>query len=190
MKKTLRESIPFVMITGIAEIAVGSILLSMDKLLPMLPGLLFLLPGLMGMRGNISSSLAQRLTSAIHIGLVSWEKGYNKVISENVKASISLSVIVSAIQGVGVFVWAFIAGIPMVAFWIIIFIAVLTASLSGVVQALVAVFTAVYSAYRGLDPDNVTIPLLATVGDVITILFVLLTVNLVLMIPGFVVTAG
>ena len=69
---------------------------------------------------------------------------------------------------------------------ILLLIALLTAGVSGVIQAFIAVFVAVYAAYKGLDPDNVTIPVLATLGDVLTIFFLFLFVEQVVVLRGLI----
>ncbi len=140
----------------------------------------------MELRGNISSSLAQRLGSAIHIGLVSWEKGYNKIIRENVSASIILSLLVSSVLSIAAWLWSLLVGIPVTSIAILLLIALLTAGVSGVIQAFIAVFVAVYAAHRGLDPDNVTIPVLATLGDVLTIFFLFMFVELIVTLRGLI----
>ncbi|MFQ5761751.1 MAG: magnesium transporter [Candidatus Bathyarchaeia archaeon] len=178
MSRVYREATPFVLLTALIELGAGSMLLGLEETFLLLPGLLFMMPGLMQLRGNIASSLAARLGSAIHIGLVSWEKGYNRILKENVYASIHLSLIMSAVLGAAAYAWTVALGLPVSSLWVLVLIAVLAATLSGVVQAHIAVFVAVYTAYRGLDPDNVTIPLLTALGDILTVLFVILIVNI------------
>ena len=165
---------PFIGFTTLAEIGAGAMLLQMQDFFLLIPGLLFLLPGLMTLRGNIAASMAQRLGSAIHIGIVSWEKGYNQIIRENVNASVALSLIFSVILSLGIFGWSIVVNAPISSLVILIIVALMTAGFSGVIQSFVAVFVAVYAAYRGLDPDNVTIPVLAMIGDLLTVAFVLI----------------
>lgn len=174
---------PFIAVTTVAEIGAGAVLLRMQDLFLLIPGLLFLLPGLMTLRGNIASSMAQRLGSAIHIGIVSWEKGYNQIIRENVNASVSLSLIVSAILSLGIFAWSFAVNAPISSLVTLVIVALSTAGLSGVIQSFIAVFVAVYAAYRGLDPDNVTIPILAMIGDLLTVGFILAVAGFLASLP-------
>ena len=180
------EATPFILVTTLAEIGAGSILLGNQDIVIMIPGLLFILPGLMTLRGSIASSLAQRLGSAIHIGLVSWQKGYNQIIRENVNASIVLSLIVSAVLSVLSWLWSTLIGLPVTSLFVLLLIAILTAGVSGVIQAFIAVLVAVYAAYKGLDPDNVTIPVLAALGDALTIFFLFLFVGLVVAVRGLI----
>lgn len=185
-----REVTPFVIFTMLAEVAAGAFLLNIRGFFELLPGLLFLLPGLMELRGNVSTSLAQRLGSAIHIGLVSWKKGYNDILEQNVEASIILSLIVSVVLGVGVYLWSLLVGLPIVSFITLLLLAFLTAVLSAVTQAFIAVFVAVYAAHKGLDPDNVTAPILSVMGDVLTIIFFILVIKLVLYLSSIIPAIG
>ncbi|MEM3737360.1 MAG: magnesium transporter [Candidatus Bathyarchaeia archaeon] len=180
MVHTYMEVTPFILLTTLAEIAAGAFLLDIRGFFELLPGLLFLLPGLMELRGNVATSLAQRLGSAIHIGLVSWDKGYNNILRSNVESSIALSLVVSGVLSVGVYLWSLVVGVLVVNLLTLILLAFLTAALSAVTQAFLAAFVAVYAAYRGLDPDNVTAPVLSVIGDILTIVFLILAVKLVL----------
>ncbi len=185
-----REVTPFVILTTLAEVAAGALLLDIRGFFEFLPGLLFLLPGLMELRGNVATSLAQRLGSAIHIGLVSWEKGYNEILKQNVGASITLSLMVSGVLSVGVYLWSLLVGLPIVSFIALLLLAFMTAALSSVTQAFMAVFVAVYAAHKGLDPDNVTAPILSVIGDVLTIIFFILVIKLVLYLSSIIPAIG
>jgi len=190
MWQVYREVSPFVLLTMLAEVAAGAFLLNIRGFFELLPGLLFLLPGLMELRGNVSTSLAQRLGSAIHIGLVSWEKGYNEILKNNVGASISLSLVLSGVLSVGVYLWSLLVGIPVVSFLTLLLLAFLTAILSSITQGFLAIFVAVYAAHKGLDPDNVTAPILSVIGDILTIIFFIAAIKLVLYLTTIASVAG
>jgi len=61
----------------------------------------------------------------------------------------------------------------------LIAIAVFAGFLSGLILALLTVFVAVKSYARGWDPDNITSPTMATIGDFVTIACIYLAVLLV-----------
>ena len=66
----VREALPFELIATVGGVVAGIILSGMTDELGMIPGLLVIYPGVLGLRGNISSTLGSRLGSAIHLGLI------------------------------------------------------------------------------------------------------------------------
>lgn len=180
VKKIYREVTPFVILTALAEIGAGALLTGLTDFYAILPGLILLLPGLMEARGNISASLGQRLGSAIHLGVIGWKLGFNDELKENVKSSLFLGLIVALVLACLAFFVSSLLGLSGLSIFGFILIALLTAFLSGVTQITITVLVALYSAYRGLDPDNITIPILATLGDVLTVFYLLIVVRLVI----------
>ena len=177
---TYKEITPIILLTIVAEIWVGVLLIGIEDFYELLPGLFIIVPGLMEARGNISGALGQRLGSAIHLGVVSWEDKFNEEVSENVKASISLGLLMSVFLGVLAFLSSILLGFKHMSLFDFVLIAVLTSVLAGVTQVVFTVFIATYSSHLGLDPDNVTIPALSVVGDILTIMYLLLTAKFVL----------
>ncbi|MFX1486132.1 MAG: magnesium transporter [Promethearchaeota archaeon] len=185
IKKIYREVAPFVILTALAEVGAGALLTGLSDFYAILPGLILLLPGLMEARGNISASLGQRLGSAIHLGVIGWNLGFNDELKENVKSSLFLGLIVAFVLACLAFFVCSLLGLSGLGILGFILIALLTAFLSGVTQIAITVFVALYSAYRGLDPDNITIPILATLGDVLTVFYLLIVVRLVMFVGTF-----
>jgi len=58
-------------------------------------------------------------------------------------------------------------------------IAVVAGVVSGVILAVLTVPLSIISYARGWDPDNVTAPLMATIGDLLTIVSIFLAALLV-----------
>ncbi|MFX1475080.1 MAG: magnesium transporter, partial [Promethearchaeota archaeon] len=96
-----REAMPVLLLTALAELLAGGLLQNIECFYAILPGLVVLVPGLMQLRGNISTSLAQRLGSATHLGLISWKQGFNTPLRSNIKASLVLVTVMSFLLGLG-----------------------------------------------------------------------------------------
>ncbi|MFN4133259.1 MAG: magnesium transporter, partial [Candidatus Hadarchaeales archaeon] len=62
---------------------------------------------------------------------------------------------------------------------LLLFIATASSLLSGVILAFLTALISIISYRHGLDPDNIVAPLIATVGDYLTILCIFITVILV-----------
>ena len=182
---TYKETAPIILVTIVAEIWVGVFLIGIEDFYELLPGLFIIVPGLMEARGNISGALGQRLGSAIHLGIVSWEDKFNEEVRENVKASASLGLLMSFSLGVLAFISSILLGFKHMSLLEFILIAVLTSTLAGVSQVGFTVFIATYSSHLGLDPDNVTIPALSVVGDILTIIYLLIVAKFTLSISGW-----
>ncbi|MFX0096168.1 MAG: magnesium transporter [Candidatus Hodarchaeota archaeon] len=179
IKKIYREVTPFVILTALAEIGAGALLTGLTNFYAILPGLILLLPGLMEARGNISASLGQRLGSAIHVGVIDWKLGFNDDLKENVKSSLLLGFVVAFVLACLAFFVSSLVGLSGLSLLGFVLIALLTAFFSGITQIAITVLVALYSAHKGLDPDNITIPVLATLGDVFTVFYLLIVVRIV-----------
>ena len=145
----------------------------------LLPGLIVMVPPLLGLRGNINGALASRLGTALNAGLIEPRLKLSAEIKVNLASSLILSIIASATIGVFAFGVNLLAGAPTIGVLELVAIAVFAGFLSGLILALLTVFVAVTSYARGWDPDNITSPTMATIGDFVTIACIYLAVLLV-----------
>ncbi len=151
------------------ELSAGSIFGRMEEYLKILPGVLVMIPPLLALRGNINGAMASRIGTALHTGVIDPGLRWTRELKVNVLSSIVLTLIASATIGILAFLSCTLTGVRTIGFLKFLEIATLGAVLSGVILSLVTVLVAVESYVRGLDPDNVTAPLMATVGDLVTI---------------------
>lgn len=179
-KKVVIETLPILLLCALGGGLAGYILGSMKSVFEILPGLIALVPAIIGMRGNISSTMGSRLGSAVHLGLVD-EGITSDTVIENLKSSISLSLYVSLLLPI-----FFVATALMVGFTLSIRFTALLALISittGLTTSFVLSFLTFFiinlSMRFKIDPDNITGPLLTTVGDVITLL-ILFTYSVIL----------
>lgn len=166
----LRQSLPLLLLCGVGEVFAGTLFGRSTETLELIPGLIVLVPALIGLRGNINSTMGSRLGSAAHMGLISSENFWNDEMKENFKASLILSVVMSFIAGLLALLVIYASGNTSANILLkIVTIAVLAGSISGILLAFITIAIIMYAFKRGLDPDNVVGPSLATVGDVITL---------------------
>lgn len=166
----LRQSLPLLLLCGVGEVFAGVLFGNSRHALELLPGLIVLIPALIGLRGNINTTLGSRLGSAAHMGLISSKSFWNAEMKENFKASLILSVVMSFLAGLLAYVTTLALEKSSVNIMLkIIVIAVIAGSIAGVILAFITLIIILYAFKRGLDPDNVTGPSLATVGDMITL---------------------
>jgi mgtE-like transporter len=165
----LRQSLPLLLLCGVGEVFAGALFGSSKHTLELLPGLIVLIPALIGLRGNINTTLGSRLGSAAHMGLISSSDFWNDELIENLKSSLLLSVIMSFLAGLLAYVTTVAVGRSSVSMLKLIAIAVIAGSVAGVILGFITLGIILYAFRKGLDPDNVTGPTLATFGDLITL---------------------
>ena len=180
----MRESVPILFLLLLGELVAGVILANGEVKFEHIPGLLILLPAILSLRGNISSALGSRFGSYLHMGLVKPEVSFSifkeGVVKENMYASICLNLLMSFALGIFAYFVALLVGITDVSLALLVFVAVVAGALSGIFLLFLTIFLAVFTSSKGLDPDNVLTPTVATIGDIFTVLFLFLVADLAL----------
>ncbi len=129
-----------------------------------------MVPAFIALRGGISGALGARMGSAIHMGLIERGNLWNDESQQNVIAAILLSAALSLLAGVLSYATSVLLGFQTVSLVALMFIATIAGTLAGIAQVGVTFGIILLAFHWGLDPDNVTTPSLATVGDVIALL--------------------
>ncbi|MBI3335360.1 MAG: magnesium transporter [Candidatus Portnoybacteria bacterium] len=166
--KVFREAFTIFFIGIIGSLGAGFLLSGMSSTLVAVPGLALLLPGILGARGTIHGSLGSKLSSLMHLGVIDHFAWDNELIRQNAalthKASLFISLVLAFIAS-GL---AKVAGIPVNPF-LLFFVSVVSGFLAGIIL-IILTNTIAFQAFRhGWDPDNVTAPLIATLGDFVTV---------------------
>ncbi len=162
------------LLAGLGLVTAGLLLERMESVLDRTPGLLIMVPALVALRGGISGAMGSRLGSAFHMGLIGRGDLWNEEAWQNVVAALLLSLVLSALAGVFSSVIAVLLELGSVDPIRLILIATLAGTSAGTVQVGITFGIILIAFRRGLDPDNVTAPSLATLGDIITMLLLLL----------------
>lgn len=161
-----RAMLPVLLVLTLVEIGSGLVLGSFEAELLRYPSLLVLVPVTIGTAGNLGSVLSARLSTAFHLGLLSFDSG-NDLLAGNAVATLALAVTVFPVIGVGAWALTGLTGGTSLSIWTVLLVAVS----SGVALAVLAVLVtlvATYTAYRfELDPDDVVIPVVTNVCDVL-----------------------
>ena len=134
------------------------------------PGLIVLVPPAIGLRGNIFTGVGNRLSTAIHTGTFSLSRSRRSVLGQNVTAAIVLTISASMLLGIVAKAVAVALGqgksVPLSDF-------VVVSTVGGVLASLVVVAATIGiagGAVRfGWDLDDVSAPLVSTLGDVVTL---------------------
>jgi mgtE-like transporter len=176
---TIKESIIALLFCSVGGLFAGIILGNMTYFLEAFPGLMVLIPGAIGMRGNIFGALGSRLGSNLHIGTLSPEFKRSKILSENILSSLVLTVILSvflAFLAKGVCILFNFESMSLFDFTLI---SVFAGVISSIVMLPLTMFISLKSFENGLDPDNVSTPIIAAFGDLFTLPSIILAIFLV-----------
>lgn len=182
VKSILRQSIPIFILCSLGGVVAGLLLETLKADLASIPGILILLPAVLGMRGNISGALGSRIASALHLGLIQPELKWNRTLSDNMMASLVLNTLMAMFSGIVAFYSYQLTGyadrVPasLIDLTLISFLA---GTMAGVLLSGLTVSLALLTYSKGMDPDNVLAPSLATVGDILTVLCLLVAVRIV-----------
>lgn len=168
-RSIVRTMVPILVVLTAIELVSGLVLETYEGTLLRYPTLLVLVPVTIGMAGNLGSILAARLSTAVHLGLLSFDPGDERL-TGNAVATVALAITVFPLVGAGAWAVRSLLGGAVLPLGTV----VLVALASGVVLAVLAVLVTVattYAAYRfQLDPDDVVVPVVTNVCDVLGVL--------------------
>ncbi len=165
-----RQGLIALALNSSTSLVAGAVLGSLTATFERRPGLLVLVPAAIGLRGNVFGSLGNRVSTSIHAGELQLRLRRSTVLGQNVLAAGALTlgmslvlVLVAAVVSVGLGLGHTIglADLALV-------------SIGGGALASLPVLAATLGLAAGAvrfgwDLDNVTAPLVSTLGDVVTL---------------------
>ncbi|WP_419928133.1 magnesium transporter [Candidatus Poriferisocius sp.] len=166
----VRQSLGALCILAVTSVIAGVVLGRSHERLAELPGLLLLVPAAIALPGKIFGALGSRLGTAIHTGTFRLSLRSSSVVGQNVWASLVLTLLMTLVlallasamaSGIGV------EGAISVADYLVV--SVVGGTLASVFVLLVTLGMATASVRWGLDPDNVTAPMVTAAGDVLAL---------------------
>lgn len=175
-----RQALPVILVSLIAGLFSGTILgtETMREGISTVPGVLLLLPAFLATRGGVYGSLGARISTGLHQGLIEPRFQLDRRLTNAVVASFINGMSVSVFIAVVTYLTLRLFGeggnlLELVG------IMVIAGFLSAVLMISVLI-TVIFVGYRrGLDPDNVTGPVVTTLGDVFGVLFLLVGIYVV-----------
>ncbi|MCU4800527.1 magnesium transporter [Halobacteria archaeon HArc-gm2] len=165
----MRTMLPILAVLTAVELGSGLVLDTFEDTLLRYPSLLVLVPVTIGMAGNLGSVLAARLSTAFHLGLLSFSPTDDRL-AGNAVATVSLSLTIFPLVGAGAWLVQGLFGATALPLRTVVLVALLSGLTLAVLAVAVTVVTT-YAAYRfSLDPDEVVIPVVTNVCDVLGVL--------------------
>ncbi|HDZ35509.1 MAG TPA: cation transporter [Thermococcus sp.] len=164
VKQAYKVSLPSLILSLIIGFFGGTFLgRYLEKISRDYPGLLVILPGMMGLRGNVFGSMASRFSTMLYLGDLEPSIRKKKVLKNIVIAMILSLIPVTILWSIGV-----IQGIRHHAFQILLIVVGSTILVSLILGYFTA-FVTIFAFRREVDPDSMAAPLVASMGDLLTI---------------------
>jgi mgtE-like transporter len=174
----MRTMLPILLVLTCIELASGFVLDTFEGTLLKYPTLLVLVPVTIGMAGNLGSILAARLSTVVHLGLVSFEPD-DEYLLGNAVATLGLAVTLFPLVGAGAWLAQTLVGGTALGIGTVVLVALASGAVLAGLAVIVTLVTT-YAAYRfGLDPDDVVIPVVTNVCDVLGVVVLFAVVRLV-----------
>jgi mgtE-like transporter len=172
----LKESLIALSICAVGDLCAGIILGNMEFFLQTYPGLMVIIPGAIGMRGNIFGSFGSRLSTHLHIGTLSPEFKRSDILDENITASLILTMVLSVLLAVIAKIICIIFNFESISLYDFVMISFIAGLFSTIIMLPITMFISLKSFEGGWDPDNITTPFIAAVGDFFTLPAIILSV--------------
>ncbi|WP_276299654.1 magnesium transporter [Halorussus lipolyticus] len=171
-----RATLPVLLALTVVEIGSGLVLGSFEATLLTYPSLLTLVPVTIGTAGNLGSVLAARLSTAFHLGTLSFDPTDDQL-AGNAAATIALALTIFPVVGAGAWLLSLVLGSARLPLLTVVSVALASGAALAVV-AIAVTLVATYTAYRfELDPDDVVIPVVTNACDVLGIVVLFLVVQ-------------
>ena len=164
MRRIVRNMFPLLIVLSIIVLWAGITLEGAEEMLTTYAILAVIVPTMVDMGGNLGAILSSRLTTRFHLGM-SVSDPRDRTLWANVAAVFALAATIFTALALGAYIIGQILGFPLP------LVDLLTITLiSGMSVAMIAVifsFGATYMSYRlGIDPDDITIPIVTNIVDV------------------------
>jgi len=176
----LKQSFPILLICLSIGIGSGIFLQSADKTFDLFPLLLSLVPQVIAQGGSIGGIVGSRVSTALYLGNAK-PFAFGQEVMKNLSAGIIMGLITGPLIGIVSFLMGIFTKTPLFQFYKIILISTLSLFILSLLMSIVAIFTAFLSFKVHLDPSNVVIPLITSMGDITGVIILITIVKFVLL---------
>jgi len=167
LRKILVESTPIMLIGGLLGTFSGSILGNSFNGLIGIAGILTMMPAFLEDGGAIGGILAAKFSSALHIGSLEYSLTPPKGARKMFLSMHLIGIIVFSLIGIFAFFISKSVGVGVLPLHEMIIISLIAGEILIFIVNLVAYYSSVIAFKHGIDPDNVTIPTITSLMDII-----------------------
>lgn len=166
LKKILLESSIIMLLSGLLDTFSGSILGNSFEGLIGIAGILTMIPAFLEDGGAIGGILAAKFSSALHIGSLEYSLIPPKNARKMFLSMHIIGIIIFSLIGSFAFIISMVIGIEILPIFEMVAISVIAGEILVFIVNLVAYYSSVISFKHGIDPDNVTIPTITSLMDI------------------------
>lgn len=178
--KNFKEILGSQIVSVLGGLFAGGILGYYTKNILLIPSMLIILPGFLEMRANISGPLASRLSSGLFLGIVNSKmraKNNTKILNGNIIASVLLTILACLFLGTLAFLmnyFVFQIYTPK-----LIFILLFAGIIANAIELPFTLFITFFLFRKGHDPNNIMGPFLTSLGDITSIVALLIALVII-----------
>ena len=177
-RKIMRESTPVLLACGFLGILSGTILGGKVEGLIAIPGILIMIPPFLEDGGAMGGILAARLSSALHLGAIKYEE---KIPEEVLRLFLMLHIlglIIFTLIGGFAYLVSKTFGITTLPLHMMIIVSIIAGEILILIVNIITYNISIISFKKGIDPDNVTIPIITSVMDIMGVACLVLVLML------------
>ncbi|HNT72028.1 MAG TPA: magnesium transporter, partial [Methanothrix sp.] len=167
MARIVRQSMPVLMIATLFSTVAGLFMGIYEEMLVAFSTVLLLIPVFNAVGGNLGGILSSRLTSAYHLGMIKMNGGIEGETKINFGCTLVLSAFLFPTLGLLAFVVSRAFGMDALGFGDLLTICLLAGLFTTILAILVTYYFTCFFVRIGVDPDNVTIPTITSMMDVL-----------------------
>lgn len=165
-----RQSVLALGLNSVTSFAAGAMLVGFEDTWRTLSPMLILVPAAIGLRGNVFSTLGNRLSTAIHTGTFRVSFKRDSVLGQNLIASFSLTLVMSVVLAAVAKVLGIALGAEQdISFLELTMVSALGGILGSIIVAAATVLLTIGAVRYEWDLDYLVAPTVSTLGDGITI---------------------
>src|SRR3989344_4589318 len=181
-KTIVMQSVLILAAAGAIDVLAGIMLESKVHNLTAIPILLVLLPVFLEEGGNIGNTLASRIGTKLHLGTLNTKLEVGKEVRKEFLISYILSIFIFPITGLLVYIFSVGFGIQHIgvqtmSLQSIVFISAFAGYILTTIIVIVTFLISIAAFKFGFDPDNVTLPLVTAIADVLGVISLLIVLS-------------
>jgi len=177
-KKDVKESLPILILCSLISLCAGLILSHRIEELIIVPGILTIVPAFLVDGGAISSIIAARLSSMLHLGILQPKFIPPKEILKGFLVMHLIGFVVFTSVGIVGQLANHVLSIPTIPTLYMLASTIVAGQIVIGISNFLTYYISIISFKKGVDPDNITIPILTSLMDVIGSFSLILTLKI------------
>lgn len=177
------QALPTLLGAAVLGVSAGLILELRAEIMGKFPGLFIPIPIFMALTGGIGSIVGSKFTTAHHLGILNGMGGKIETYIGNSLIIIVTGALISLLVGGLTILLASVFSLPLPGlnpYLTTLLLCFITGLACTLLSVCAAILVGQLAFRRGLDPDNLIMPLVSSFGDVFAIAVLLTTLHLVL----------